>query len=37
MTVHITAPDGFSGQQAFNVHAYADGAIAGGVTLYVHG
>lgn len=37
VTVHITAPDGFSGQQAFNVHAYADGAIAGGVTLYVHG
>jgi len=37
LTVQITAPDGFTGLQAFNVHAFADLAPVGGVTLYVHG
>jgi hypothetical protein len=37
VTVHVTAPDRFTGLQAVNVHALADRAPAGGVTLYVHG
>jgi hypothetical protein len=37
VTVHITAPDGFSGQKAFNVHGFSSGAPVGGVTLYVQG
>lgn len=37
VTVHVTAPDGFTGLQAINVHALAGHAPAGGVTLYVHG
>jgi hypothetical protein len=36
ITVAVTAPDGFSGQQAFNVNAFADGSLIGGVTLTVH-
>lgn len=34
VAVHISAPDGFTGIQAFNVHALASGAPIGGVTLY---
>jgi hypothetical protein len=37
VAVHVTAPEGFTGLQAINVHALADCAPAGGVTLYVHG
>lgn len=35
--VHVVAPDGFSGQQAINVNAFADERLVGGVTLGVHG
>jgi hypothetical protein len=38
VTVYVTAPDGFSGQQAFNVHAFSrEQVLLGGVTLYVRG
>jgi hypothetical protein len=37
VTVDITAPDGFVGRQAINVHAYDGQALLGGVTLYVDG
>jgi hypothetical protein len=36
VTVDITAPDGFSGQQAINVYAFEGVHLVGGVTLYVH-
>jgi hypothetical protein len=36
VTVDITAPDGFSGQQAINVNALEGANLIGGVTLYVH-
>jgi hypothetical protein len=36
VTVAITPPAGFTGKQAFNVHAVLDnGVYAGGVTVYV--
>jgi hypothetical protein len=35
--VDITAPDGFVGRQAINVHAEGGGELLGGVTLYVEG
>jgi hypothetical protein len=34
--VDITAPDGFSGEQAINVDAFEGANLVGGVTLYVH-
>jgi hypothetical protein len=37
VTVDITAPDGFVGRQAINVHADTGGELLGGVTLYVEG
>jgi hypothetical protein len=37
VTVDITAPDGFVGRQAVNVHADSGGELLGGVTLYVEG
>jgi hypothetical protein len=37
VTVDVTAPDGFRGQQAINVHAFAGQQIVGGVTLYAEG
>jgi hypothetical protein len=37
VTVDVTAPDGFSGQQAINVNALAGNWLAGGVTLVVTG
>jgi hypothetical protein len=37
VTVDVTAPDGFDGRQAINVHAFAGDRLAGGVTLYVTG
>ena len=38
VVVTATAPDGFSGQMPFNVHAVGDdGLLLGGVTLYVQG
>jgi hypothetical protein len=37
VTVDVTAPDGFRGRQAINVHAFAGQQIVGGVTLYVEG
>lgn len=36
-TVRITAPDGFSGQKAFNLNALDGAQLLGGVTLYVDG
>ena len=36
ITVDVTAPDGFSGEQAFNVNAFAGESLVGGVTLTVH-
>ena len=37
VTVDITAPDGFLGRQAVNVHADRGPSLLGGVTLYVEG
>ena len=37
ITADITAPDGFGGRQAFNVHAHNGADLVGGVTLYVDG
>ncbi len=37
ITVDVTAPDGFRGRQAINVHAFAGQHVVGGVTLYVEG
>jgi hypothetical protein len=37
VTVDITAPDGFVGRQAINLHADAGSDLLGGVTLYVDG
>jgi hypothetical protein len=37
VTVDITAPEGFSGRQAFNVNAYDESKLVGGVTLTVEG
>jgi len=37
VTVDITAPDGFIGRQAINVHADDGADLLGGVTLYVDG
>jgi hypothetical protein len=38
VTVAVTAPDGFTGQQTFNVHAFTgDQTLLGGVTLYARG
>jgi hypothetical protein len=37
VTVSITAPDGFSGRQTFNVNAFDDSKLVGGVTLTVEG
>jgi hypothetical protein len=37
VTVDITAPDGFRGRQAINVHADSGPVLLGGVTLYVDG
>jgi hypothetical protein len=37
VTVDITAPDGFVGRQAINVHATSGSRLIGGVTLYVDG
>jgi hypothetical protein len=37
VTVDITAPDGFTGRQAINVHADGGSDLLGGVTLYVDG
>lgn len=37
VTVDITAPDDFVGRQVFNVHAFAETGLLGGVTLYVDG
>ena len=37
VTVDITAPDGFLGRQAINVHADSGPVLLGGVTLYVDG
>jgi hypothetical protein len=37
VTVDITAPDGFVGRQAVNVHARSGGDLLGGVTLYLDG
>ncbi len=36
ITVSVVAPDGFTGQQAINVNAFAGDDLVGGVTLYVH-
>jgi hypothetical protein len=33
----VNAPDGFTGRQAINVHAFNRYGLAGGVTLYVEG
>jgi hypothetical protein len=37
VTVDITAPDGFTGRQSFNVNAFQDNVLVGGVTLNVKG
>ena len=37
VTVDVTAPDGFVGRQAINVHALSGSDLLGGVTLYVDG
>ena len=37
ITVDVTAPDGFVGRQALNVHAVNRDDLLGGVTLYVDG
>ncbi|MEU1286958.1 NEW3 domain-containing protein [Kitasatospora sp. NPDC005856] len=37
VTVDVTAPDGFAGRQAINVHAGVGSELLGGVTLYVDG
>ena len=37
VTVSVNAPDGFTGTQAINVHAFNQEGAAGGVTLYVEG
>jgi hypothetical protein len=37
VTVDVTAPDGFSGRQPINVHAFDARHVLGGVTLYVDG
>lgn len=37
ITVDIESPDGYRGQMAFNVNAFAGAALAGGVTLSVTG
>lgn len=37
VTAVVTAPDGFTGRQAVNVHAFDDSGPAGGVTFYVEG
>jgi len=37
VTVDITAPDGFRGQQVINVSALEDSVLLGGVSLYVEG
>lgn len=37
ITVNITAPDGFHGREAINVHAFSDSELVGGVTLYAEG
>jgi hypothetical protein len=37
VAVELTAPDGFSGREVVNVHAFDGGRIVGGVTLYVEG
>lgn len=36
VTVLVTAPDGFNGQQAINVNAFDGAQLVGGVTLYAH-
>jgi hypothetical protein len=36
ITVDVVAPDGFSGQQGFNVNAFAGESLVGGLTLIVH-
>ena len=36
VTVKVTAPDGFVGQQAINVNVLDGATLVGGVTLYVH-
>lgn len=36
-TVEVTAPDGFVGRQAINVHALSGQDLLGGVTLYLEG
>ena len=37
VTVDVTAPDGFAGEQAINVNAFFGETLAGGVTLIVTG
>lgn len=37
VAVDVTAPDGFSGRQAFNVNVFEAALLVGGVTLYVEG
>lgn len=37
VTVQVTAPPGFVGRRPFNINAYAEGQLLGGVTLYVEG
>jgi len=37
VVVDITAPDGFRGRQALNVHAFDGSELVGGVTLFVEG
>jgi hypothetical protein len=37
ISVKVTAPEGFVGRQPFNVNAFADELLTGGVTLYVDG
>ncbi len=36
VTIDITAPEGFSGQQIFNVNGFDNERLIGGVTLQVH-
>jgi len=36
VTVEITAQDGFTGEKTFNVNAFDECALIGGVTLKVH-
>ena len=37
VTVDVTSPDDFHGQQTFNINAFAETELVGGVTLFVEG